>query len=395
MKRVLWLCLLLLAACARPIDPSPGLPISPEEAAERDTEFLGSVGVILGLLTVSLDHNGEVEITVTAPSPRIVTPLGGFGVFAEGSVRFPEKKTLTVATGGQTWIYDLHDEPFTVELQGIDALINGDGTGNIVIQITDARVNTQAEPRVNTGASPRDIPVNRPTLDPQTIELGRSANGNPITATRLGNGSQAVIFVGGFHAGFAPGTVDLAERAIAYFEDNGDEIPADVSLYIIPVANPDSVGRGVETKEGRLNGNDVDINRNWDCTWSNTAQWRNIPINPGSFAFSEPESQALRDFFLSVQPSAVVFWEARGDLVIPGRCGGQFHSRSQSLASVYGVAAGYKYGFITGYTITGDVSDWLDSQGFPAIAILLSGYTATDWQKNLEGMQALLLDAAR
>lgn len=394
MKHIFWFFLLLLAACA-PVETVPALPISAEEAAERDPELTGAVGVILGLLTVTLDHNGEVEITVTAPSPRIVTPLGGFGVFAEGSVRFPEKKTLTIATHEQSWIYDLHDQPFMVELQDINALINGDGIGNIVVQITDVRVNSQAEPTINTGTSPETIPVNRTSLEPQTIEIGRSANGSPITATRLGNGSQAVIFVGGFHAGFAPGTVQLAERAITYFEANGNEIPTDVSLYIIPIANPDSVGRGVETKEGRLNGNGVDINRNWDCTWSHTAQWRNTPVNPGSFAFSEPESQALRDFFLSVQPSAVVFWEAKGNLVIPGRCGGQFHSRSQSLSSVYGVAAGYEYGFITGYTITGDVADWLDSQGFPAIAILLSDYTATDWQKNLAGMQAVLLDVAR
>ena len=365
-----------------------------EYATGLDVDSNIKVGVELGLLSISLNHLGEIEVAVVLETPSIPTPLGGLSVFAEAEMGFEDHQTLTIASKDGAWVYDLAGRPFAVDLVDVDASVRGDGSGSIVIFINDGRVKGAVEPKFSHEAAPA-ISVHQNDVPFYTTKIGESADGLPIEVTKLGSGSRAVILVGGFHAGFAPASVDLAEGMIAYFQDHPEEVPQNVSIYIIPLANPDSLQGGVEQKNGRVNGNGVDINRNWDCNFAEEAVWRSVSIGAGPFPFSEPENIALRDFFLEVNPAAVVFWEARGELVLPGRCNKTYHSDSQRLASVYGANSGYRFGFITGYQVTGDVSDWLDSQGISAISILLSSYTSTDWQRNLRGVQDVIQDVAR
>ena len=364
-----------------------------EEQTGQNVEAEVKVGIQLGLLAVSINNQGEIEVAVVAETPTIPTPLGSFSAFVEGSMQFPQKQTLTMMTANNSWIYDLEGRPFAVDLVNVDATVRGDGTGNLVIEFHDAQANSGTEPRFKHRAA-SDIAVYAADIPITTDSIGQSANGQDIEVTRLGSGAWSVVLVGGFHAGFAPASVELAEGMIDYFQTHPEQVPRDVSLYIVPLANPDSQGKGVGQKNGRLNGNSVDINRNWDCNWSETAVWRSTSIDAGAYPFSEPENQALRDFFLEVDPAAVIFWEARGELVIPGRCNG-YHSDSQRLASVYGANSDYQFGFITGYQVTGDVADWLDTQGIAAISILLSDYTSADWRRNLRGVQDVLQDVAR
>jgi len=218
--------------------------------------------------------------------------------------------------------------------------------------------------------------------------IGKSADGRSISVTQIGNGSKAVVLIGGMHAGFAPASVDVAERALDYFSSNYDEVPQNVSLFIITNANPDSSTGGTESESGRVNGNNVDVNRNFPCNWQEEAVWRDEPINAGSRAFSEPEAIALRDFFYDVDPEVVIFYEAKGSRIAPGICNGR--SISERVAGVYGSAAGYVVGQITGYSVTGDVSDWLNSEGIPSFAVLLPDYTTMDWFDNLDGIKAIL-----
>lgn len=366
-----------------------------EDATGRDVDPSLKIGVELGLLVVAINQRGEIEVSVVAETPSVPTPLGAFSAFVEASIEFPKQKTLTIVTQRQTWVYDLNDRPFAVDLVDIDANVRGDGDGNLVIEVVDRRITGEVEPQFKETLAQR-ISMNseRAALTVNTFEIGRSVNGEAITVTQIGNGARVVVLVGGFHAGFAPASVRLAESMIDYFQSNPEEIPEDVRIYVIPLANPDSAQGGREAISGRVNGNGVDINRNWDCNWTENAVWRSQSINAGDKPFSEPESAALKAFFLDEEPSAVIFWEARGELVIPGRCG-SYHSDSQRLASVYGAHSGYEFGFITGYQVTGDVSDWLDKNGIAAIAILLSGYDATDWDRNLRGVQDVLQDVAR
>ncbi|MCP4425318.1 MAG: hypothetical protein GY803_12555 [Chloroflexi bacterium] len=263
----------------------------------------------------------------------------------------------------------------------------GDGALFTVYPRGEAPVVETPPPPPEPAPTPEPEPEPEPFIAAEVI--GSSANGQEITATKIGVGETAVILVGGMHAGFAPATVTVAELAIEHFGQFSQTIPAAVTLYIIPNLNPDSMSGAVEAASGRVNGNGVDLNRNWGCNWSADATWRGQSTNGGSAAFSEPETAALRDLALRVEPALVILFEARGELVVPGVCDGE--SVSEGATAVYAEAAGYEAGIISLSAVTGDASDWLDGQGIPAIAPLLADYEAVDWEANMAGIEAALL----
>lgn len=212
---------------------------------------------------------------------------------------------------------------------------------------------------------------------------------------RFGSGPNVVIFIGGLHAGFAPATVSLAQQTVTFFTQNLDVIPEKLTVYVINSVNPDSPIAPGELR-GRLNANNVDLNRNWNCNWTRDARWRGriVPGSGGDSPFSEPETQSLRDFILEKNPTAVIFWEARAvdGLSSPGNCGGR-SLEAERLASTYGFAAGYQiadFEELTNQELNGDGTNWLVEQGIPAAAVLLPEYTSLDWENNRAGILAVL-----
>ncbi len=233
--------------------------------------------------------------------------------------------------------------------------------------------------------------------------LGYSTLGWPIEYYQFGSGRFRLVFIGGIHGGYEWNTVLLAYQAIDYFTGNPEELPDSVTLYIVPVANPDGLaavvghpGRftadevGPDTLPGRFNGNGVDLNRNWACDWSATAYWRQQEISGGTAPFSEVEVRILRDFLGIVSADAVVFWHSAIPGVFAGGCDGPF-PEAEALAAAYAEAAGYvAFETFDEYPVTGDATDWLSLRGVPAITVELSTHSDTDWAQNLAGMRALL-----
>jgi murein tripeptide amidase MpaA len=225
----------------------------------------------------------------------------------------------------------------------------------------------------------------------------------PLTSFQLNNGPDHIVFIGGIHGGYEWNTIVLAYRAIDYFTENPEVIPASVTLHIIPSANPDGqflvtgrLGRfspidvNPENFSGRFNGNNVDLNRNWDCNWESTALWRDQLIDAGKQPFSEPENLVLRDFLIELDPIAVVFWHSAANGVFAAGCPGLYQP-SYTLATIYGEAAGYPvYERFDSYQVTGDAGDWLALQEIPSISIELINHQDIDWPKNREGMLAVL-----
>lgn len=243
-----------------------------------------------------------------------------------------------------------------------------------------------------------------PDSNSNVTVIGRSREGRPIESYRFGTGPQEIIFVGGIHGGYEWNTIVLAYEAIDYFTANPTAVPTSISLYIIPSANPDGQHR-VTNQEGRFSAEDVvtnntfpgrfnaagvDLNRNWACFWSEEAYWRDQRINPGTGPFSEPETQALRDYFLEILPLAVVFWHSAANGTFAAACPELFEP-SLVLAELYGIDAGYPvYEAFTAYEISGDAGDWLSTIGIPSITVELTDRINTEWEKNLRGMQAVL-----
>ena len=231
--------------------------------------------------------------------------------------------------------------------------------------------------------------------------LGNSTLGWPIEAYQFGDGKTRLAFIGGIHGGYEWNTILLAYGAIDHYSAHPEHIPTSVSLYIVPSANPDGQVRVLghagrftatevptETVTGRLNGNDVDLNRNWDQNWAPVGAWRNQEVSGGDAPFSEVETQILRDWLLTMD--AVGFWHSASPGVYVASCD-SVYAPSRALGDVYADAAQYPlYESFDDYAVTGGASDWLACAGIPAIAVELTNHTDTDGEKNLAAMRAVI-----
>jgi hypothetical protein len=222
--------------------------------------------------------------------------------------------------------------------------------------------------------------------------IGTSQRGRPITVTRVGSGSTPVLILGGQHGGPERNTVQLAEYLLSYFQAAPDEIPSNVRLDFITVANPDGLASG-----SRQFASGVDPNRNWGGPdWGPDASDSNGIFKVGLGGpepFSEPETQALRDYVLSTRPVFTINYHSRGGFILGGRSGlGDQLAQSYSDASGYrrGGAAGGGTGSLLSYRATGSMNVWMASENLHAILIELATADQPETARNLAGVRAVL-----
>lgn len=216
--------------------------------------------------------------------------------------------------------------------------------------------------------------------------IGESVGGEDIRAYHFGDGDTEVLLLANAHGGDAPNTAELAEELISHFEDNADAIPENLTVTIIPTMNPD----GLES-DSRFNENNVDLNRNFDCDWAATSMWRSQEVSGGDEPFSEPEARAIRDYVESEGVDAAIVWFAAEGKVYPSACEGTPSEESVALAATFATAAGYpSEAEFDAYQINGDMVNWMAGENIPAISVLLSNRTGTEFAKNLAGVEAAL-----
>jgi protein MpaA len=234
-----------------------------------------------------------------------------------------------------------------------------------------------------------------PQPAPNDLIIGSSVQGRPIFARRFGTGERAVVLVGGMHGGWEANTVALIDALTVYFAANSGAVPADISLYLIPVANPDGLLYG-RTAEGRFNGHGVDLNRNWGCGWQPQAYWRDQQVDAGAVPFSEPETAALAAFLQQIQPSVALFYHSAAGGIFAGGCERTIREADSALmAATYGEAAGYSYGdSFSAYPVTGTAATWADGEGIAAADVELRTWSDPEVEDNLAGVLAVLRWAA-
>lgn len=237
--------------------------------------------------------------------------------------------------------------------------------------------------------------------------LGKSVGGHDIVAHHYGEGDKELLFVGGIHGGYSWNTVLVAHELMDYLEENPNSVPLNIKVTVIPVLNPDGLNKVLGTTDehfsksdipssgedvilGRFNGNNVDLNRNFDCDWQADSKWRNIDVSGGSQAFSEPEAKAILDYVEKNNPSAVVVWYSAAGGVFSSECHNGTLPETLEITNLYAKASGYKaHAEFDFYTITGDMVNWLAKNDIPAISVLLSNHEDTEWSKNKKGIEAL------
>lgn len=218
---------------------------------------------------------------------------------------------------------------------------------------------SSATPTAQVETTPLEAAKDTPAPLPKDREvIGVSKGDRSIVAHYIGAGTDEVLFVGGIHGGYSPGTSLVAYEALEWLKTNSNIMPKNVRVTIIPTLNPDGLAK-VVTKEGaftaadisgdtvmrtagRFNGNTVDLNRNFDCDWKANAEWQNKDVSGGTAAFSEPEAEALKKYVEAHNPKAVVVWYAAAGGVYASNCHDGVLAGTKSLLTTFAQASGYK-----------------------------------------------------
>jgi hypothetical protein len=248
-----------------------------------------------------------------------------------------------------------------------------------------------ALPSSTPTASPTSTPTSTPLiLIEGPLQFGLSYLGYPLLYYRLGNGPIGRMIVGGIHGGYELNTVILMTEFLDRLSEAPELIPPDVTLYVVPCLNPDGAVGGRDRVNGRLNGNQVDLNRNWDYRWQPIANHGPWPVSGGSAPFSEPESEGLRDLILDKQVDGVIIYHSAMAAVFQGV--GTSTSDTVELALLMVEKTGYRYAPTDVYypPTTGNAIDWLTINGITTVEIELSTHEEIDWDINWRALMAFL-----
>ncbi len=275
---------------------------------------------------------------------------------------------------------------------------------------TDPNVIKNPNPNPTTPITDNKKPEEKPkttVTDKEKTVIGKSVEGKNITAYHYGTGDTELLFVGGIHGGYEWNTVLVAYQMMDYLKKNPTVVPKNIKVTVIPVLNPDGLNKVVGTATGdftqadvssseatvvagRFNANNVDLNRNFDCAWQSSSTWQNKTVSGGSKVFSEPESQAIKKYVEINKPTAVVAWFSAAGGVYSSSCNNGVSAETKIITKKYADASGYPaYDKFSFYEITGDMLNWLAKNNTPAISVLLTNHTDTEWTKNQKGIEAL------
>lgn len=250
--------------------------------------------------------------------------------------------------------------------------------------------------------------VDESTKDMEKTVIGTTVEGRDIVAYHYGTGDMEILFVGGIHGGYSWNTALVAQETINYLKENPDKIPGNIKVTVIPVLNPDGLITVVGTStaiftkaevslsqavqvSGRFNAHTVDLNRNFDCDWQQKGTWQSTAVSGGSQAFSEPESQAIKNYVATKKPTAVVAWYSAAGGVFASSCHNGVLPETLAITNIYANASGYPaYENFNFYEVTGDMVNWLAKEKIPAISVILTTHDSTEWNKNKAGITALL-----
>ena len=219
---------------------------------------------------------------------------------------------------------------------------------------------------------------------------GRSFDGRELLAYRLGSGPSARALIGGIHGGYEWNSTLRVSETLKILEEKPALVPSDVTLYIIPCANPDGAAAGTDAIHGRMNGNNVDLNRNWDYNHQITATHGTRPVSAGSSPFSEPETRALRDFIFDREIQLAIFYHSAMAKIFSGA--ERQNCATYELAEMMSDVTGYEHSpeGVYGQITTGDAVDYLSKVGITAIEIELTNHQDIDWDRNWRGVLAFL-----
>jgi N-acetylmuramoyl-L-alanine amidase len=140
---------------------------------------------------------------------------------------------------------------------------------------------------------------------PGSVLVGRSAQGRPIRAVRVGSARAHVklLVIGSIH-----GNENAGRQVVARLRHVRP--PRGTALWLIDTVNPDGAAAG-----SRQNSRGVDLNRNFPDDWRAAGRPFDT-YHSGSAAGSEPETQAISRFIARERPRVTLWYHQALRIVV-------------------------------------------------------------------------------
>lgn len=225
--------------------------------------------------------------------------------------------------------------------------------------------------------------------------IGKSHYGKEIMAIRIGKGEKSILLTGAHHGREWMTSMLLMKMAEEYVSKN-KPILDQVSIWLIPMVNPDGVNiqqgnfNGVNWKNRwhlwkmnqfsptfsrwKANGKGVDLNRQYPAGWNELITDIDKPFfqfYKGKSPLSEPESKAVADFIKSNRPLIAAAYHSTGQVIYwHYHTRGSQMERDRRLAEKVSVMTGYKLAIPRPEATGAGLTDWLiDEWSIPAMTI--------------------------
>ena len=150
---------------------------------------------------------------------------------------------------------------------------------------------------------------------------------------------------------------------------NASELLSSVSLYIVPMVNPDGVRLAADGNLWQANARGVDLNHNYNAMWqlSKNLEASNGITEPGPTRFggecpeSEPESRAVANFTRQNKFDMVIALHSQGEVIYYDFCGSVPNGTEDYLTRFERVTA-YRRDMPSGISAYGGFKDWFIKQ---------------------------------
>lgn len=197
------------------------------------------------------------------------------------------------------------------------------------------------------------------------FSIGRSVQGKPIFAIKLGSGTRRIFYSGAYHGMEHLTAKVLFEFVSGLVEGKYGDILKGVTLYVVPMVNPDGIEIAATGKSWQANARGVDINHNFDAMWhlSKALEESYGITEPGAtryggeFPESEPEANAVANFTRQNKFDMVMALHSQGQVIYYDFCGVVPMGTEEYLSRFEKVSV-YRRELPSGISSYGGYKDW-------------------------------------
>ncbi|MBQ7975563.1 MAG: M14 family metallocarboxypeptidase [Clostridia bacterium] len=222
----------------------------------------------------------------------------------------------------------------------------------------------------------------------EVASIGNTVMGRELYCLKMGRGEKKLVVTGAHHGLEYITSCFLMKFAREYnfalmhgkkfIDRDAVKIFSEVTLYILPMINPDGVDIAVNglditnpahrklissvgihsfRKVWQANSSGVDLNHNYDALWQNTVTKPAPSLYGGKYPESEPETVAVCEFLRKVNADMLICFHSQGKEIYYD-FDGTVEKRSESIANRMADASGYTTAKPVGTAAYGGCKDW-------------------------------------